>query len=270
MTRLRTNVLSLLFVLFLLLAPQAYGVLGVGDIVFDPAALIEAVRQTAQMITTIEVLRQQYEHMIEMARGLPYALAERYGPIWTPWLPSWPLTDVYQLNHDWALAAHGSPEFEQGYRKATEELDHYGSELEKLGPIESDRLKRRYTGLELQDGTNIHALHTIGKVRLHSSQTDEKVSNLEADVFSSDPTLLTEMAQLQLLNSSNVIAVRTISDTNKLLTALVEQQLVESRSRREIEAQEMNRHIDYLRRAPQIQHTLTGTITNTLNSFRMP
>lgn len=271
MTNCKSKLLATLLIAVLCFAPMAYGVLGVGDIVFDPAAFEEAVRQTLQMITTIEVLRQQYQHMIDMARGLPYALTERYAPIWTPWLPAWPSSDVFQLNHDWARAAHGDATFEQGYRKATEELDRYGPELDSmLGTVGSGRVKRRYAGLELQDAANIHSLHTIGKVRLHSSQTDDRITNLETDILASDSAVMTVMAQLQMNNASNVIALRAIEDTNKLAAASLEQQLIESRARREVEAQRMNRHIEHLRSSPELYQTLTGTVTNTLNSFRMP
>ena len=270
---LKIKALALVLVILLCLSPNANAVLGVGDIVFDPAALAEALRQTIQMIDTVDMLRRQYQHMLEMARGLPlpFMFTDWYAPIWTPWLSAWPLSDVYQLNNTWARALHGSQEFEQGYRTATEALDIYGPELESiLDDVGSSRLKRRYTGVELQDGSNVHALHLIGKVSLHSTMTERKVSNLEEVIFSADPELHTEMAELEKLNISNVITLRAISDTNKLLAASLEQDLVESRSRREAEAQEINRHIDYLRRAPEVHRTLSGSVTNTLNSFRMP
>ena len=187
---LKIKALALVLVILPCLTPNANAVLGVGDIVFDPAALAEALRQTIQMIDTVDMLRRQYQHMLEMARGLPlpFMFTDWYAPIWTPWLSAWPLSDVYQLNNTWARALHGSQEFEEGYRTATEALDTYGPELESiLDDVGSSRLKRRYTGVELQDGSNVHALHLIGKVSLHSKMTEPKVSNLEEVIFSSRP-----------------------------------------------------------------------------------
>src|SRR5688572_9388847 len=142
MNRLRGKIFAILVLsLMLILVPYTARAI---DIVFDPTAFAEAIRQTAQMISTVEELRRQYEHMIEMARGLPNLVRERYAAIWTPWLSAWPLSDTYGLNGAWARAVHGSPEFEEGYRTATESLDVYGPELEALEPEDAERLKRRY------------------------------------------------------------------------------------------------------------------------------
>jgi hypothetical protein len=67
---------------------------------------------------------------------------------------------------------------------------------------------------------------TIGQLRRNAQQLELHIKQLEDDSLSSAPDLNTQIAVLNKINAANVLLVRTMQDTNKLLAALLEQQLV--------------------------------------------
>ena len=79
----------------------AFAVLGVGDVVYDPAAVANLVRQFHQMeqeyvqlVATYQTVRSQYSQMIFMAKMVPTELRGRYRTLATPWRNS-TATDTY-------------------------------------------------------------------------------------------------------------------------------------------------------------------------------
>src|SRR5215471_4948916 len=58
---------------------------------------------------------------------------------------------------------------------------------------------------------------TIGKLRQNVQQLELHIKQLEDDSLSSAPDLNTQIALLNKINAANVLLVRTMQDTNKLL-----------------------------------------------------
>src|SRR6266571_992085 len=56
----------------------------------------------------------------------------------------------------------------------------------------------------------------------------------------------TEIAVLNKINAASVIALRNSQDTNKLLTAVAEQQFIQAKRQRDSEAQAVNNHISFM------------------------
>jgi hypothetical protein len=67
---------------------------------------------------------------------------------------------------------------------------------------------------------------TIGELRNNAQQLELHIKQLEDDSLSSDSDLNTQVAVLNKINAANILLVRTMQDTNKLLASLLEQQLV--------------------------------------------
>ena len=63
-------------------------------------------------------------------------------------------------------------------------------------------------------------------MRKNAQQLELHIKQLEDDSLSSAPDLNTQIAVLNKINAADVLLVRTLQDTNKLLVALLEQQLV--------------------------------------------
>ena len=87
-------------------------------------------------------------------------------------------------------------------------------------------LKQAYGLEELSDGSTINGMATIGQLRNNSQQLELHIKQLKDDSLSSAPDLNTQIAVLNKINASNILLVRTMQDTNKLLASLLEQQLV--------------------------------------------
>ena len=78
------------------------------------------------------------------------------------------------------------------------------------------------------------------------------------------------MSVLNKINSADVLNLRSVQDTNKLLASLLELQTVAAKQQRETAANAIN--ADIARRATLAGNLaqVTATITDSLQNFRMP
>jgi hypothetical protein len=111
---------------------------------------------------------------------------------------------------------------------------------------------------------------TIGSIRGNAQSVETQIANLEQDSLSSDPNLNTEVSVLNKINAAGVLTLRTLQDSNKLLASLVEQQTILAKQQRESTTNAIN--ADIQRRASLAGNLaqVTGTMTDSLQNFRMP
>ena len=135
---------------------------------------------------------------------------------------------------------------------------------------ELTRVKSQYASVELSDGANTTAMATIGSIRGNAQNVQTQIANLEQDSLSSDPNLNTEVSVLNKINAAGVLTLRTLQDSNKLLASLVEQQTILAKQQREATTNSIN--ADIQRRASLAGNLaqVTGTMTDSLQNFRMP
>src|SRR2546423_15546270 len=93
-------------------AVPALAILGVGDIVFDPQNFEEALQQLAQLqrqytqlVQTYEMVRNQYNQMLWMAKQIPVSMSLRYGAPWITWLNT-SATNTYGTTRGWGTGAN--------------------------------------------------------------------------------------------------------------------------------------------------------------------
>jgi hypothetical protein len=132
------------------------------------------------------------------------------------------------------------------------------------------RVKSQYASVELADGANTTALVTIGSIRGNAQTLETQINNLEQDSLSGDSGLNSEVQVLNKINAANVLTLRSIQDSNKLLASLLEQQTVVAKQQREMTTNAIN--ADISRRASLAGNLsqVTGTLTTSLQNFRMP
>ena len=132
------------------------------------------------------------------------------------------------------------------------------------------RVKSQYASVELADGANANALLTIGSIRGNAQTLETRINNLEQDSLSGDSALNSEVQVLNKINAANVLTLRSIQDSNKLLAALLEQQTILAKQQREATTNAIN--ADISRRASLAGNLsqVTGTLTTSLQNFRMP
>jgi hypothetical protein len=267
--------LSLILLAILVCALPALAIFGVGDIVYDPSNYAEAVQQLAQLeqqygqlIRTYDMIESQYELMQQMARQVPVNMAARYKALATPWTPS-TATNTLGTTSGWTEAIDYGQNVAAGYSSATQALEKYGS-LGNLSTSQQDRIKSGYATVELTDGANLAGMQTIGTMRGNAVAVETAIRNLENDSLSSDPNMNTEIAVLNKIGAANLINVRNTQDTNKLLVALAEEQIVESKRQRDAEAQAFNNHIRFLSDAQAVMAAQAQDASAAMLAWRMP
>jgi hypothetical protein len=158
-----------------------------------------------------------------------------------------------------------------GYGQATTQLGTYDPAiLTAMTTQELARVQSQYASVELSDGANQNALMTIGSIRANSQMVQTQIDNLEQDSLSDDPGLNSEVSVLNKINATNVLTLRSIQDSNKLLASLLEQQTISAKQQRELITNAINADIG--RRAALVGNLnqVTGTLAASLENFRMP
>jgi hypothetical protein len=244
-----------------------------GSIVFDPsvfgkvaAQLIEMGQQLDQMIKTYDMVTNQYNQMLFMAKRIPVAMASRYRAIVTPW--RYPVaTNTYGTTGGWMGAITSGVNATAGYLNSVERLLAYGPAYANIPADQRDRVTKHYATVELTDGANQHGLEAIGALRKNAPAVEIAIQGLEDDSLSSDPNYNTEVGVLNKINAATVIAIRNGQDTNKLLVALAEQQIITAKRQRDAETEAINNHITMMGQGKAILDQQSGDWTAQMSAF---
>jgi hypothetical protein len=258
------------------LAGPGFAILGIGDIVFDPSNYAQAVQrliqmqqQYAQLVLTYQMIRSQYEHMVQMARRVPVNMAARYRAVVTPWR-TFSANNTYGTTAGWVSGINSGLGVAIGYEKATQPLGSYGAALANIPADQLDRLKTNYGTVELADGANIHGMETVGRLRGNAGAVEAAIQGLEIDSLSPDPDMNTQIAVLNKINAANIIALRSGQDTNKLLVSLAEHEIIDAKRKRDAEAAAIDHHIRFMAQGRQILKAQAAGASEAMLAWRMP
>jgi hypothetical protein len=268
--------LTLVVCSLVVLAGPAFAILGLGDIVFDPSNLEENIQQLlqmeqqyTQMVQTYEVVLGQYQHMVRMAMTVPVNMVARYRALATPWQFS-SATNTYGTTGGWINGINTGAGVASGYLQATQSLVGYGVALGNLPADQLERVKTGYATVELTDGANRDGIATIGRLRANAPQVATAIQGLEQDSLSSSPDMNTEIAVLNKINAANVIALHGTQDTNQLLVALTEQQIIEAKRKRDAEAQAINDHARFVAEGQAVMAAQAANASSAMLAWQMP
>lgn len=260
----------------LVLAAPVSAFLGIGDIVFDPSNYAQAIerltqlqRQYEQLVETYRMVRNQYEQMLWMAKRVPVDMAARYRALATPWRSS-SAGNAHGNTAGWVTGINTGQSVEAGYAAAIQALYAYGAALARVPAEHLPRLKTSYATVELTDGANLAGIEVLGSLRTHAPFVERAISGLEADSLSPDSAMNTEIAVLNKINAASLIAVRSAQDTNKLLVALAEQQIIEAKRTRDAEAQAINNHIRFVTDGKAVMTAQAAGASDAMLAWRMP
>jgi len=224
-----------------LLAGMA-GVASAQLVVYDPVNHLQALARYAELILTYEQLVREYQHFVVQARRVPVDMVTRYRAPEVRWRHA-SAPDVYGTSAGWIAGLNDGDTTGVGYRAATERLLEYGPALATLTPAIAERAKRAYATVELADGASIAAIHGIGAIRSNARDVQRVIGALEVDAFSSDAAMQTQVAVLNKINATTVLALRNQQSTNQLLVHLLEEHLVSAKRARDAEAWDINAEI---------------------------
>ena len=226
--------------------------------------LIQLQKSYAQLVT-------QYNFALRMAQYVQNMPA-RYRAQFSTWRNAL-APNTYGNTGTWITGINSGqlPFVNSGYQRATTQLRQYdANQLSGMNADELSRVQSQYASVELSDGANTTAMATIGAIRGDAQDIQSKIAHLEQDSFSGDPNLNTEVSVLNKINAANVLTLRTAQDSNKLLASLLEQQIIMAKQQREATTNAIN--ADISRRANLYGNIsqVTGTLTDSLQNFRMP
>jgi hypothetical protein len=247
-------------------------------VVYDPTNYQNALLRYHQLQQHLVELQKSYAKLtsqlnlaLEMARYIQNMPA-RYRAVFSQWRNAF-ARNTYGNTRPWISGINSGqlPMIGTGYQKATTKLLPYTPEhLSGMNAAELERAESQYASVELSDGANTTAIAAIGSIRGNASRVETRIANLEQDSLSGDPDLNTEIAVLNKINAAGVLTLRTVQDSNKLLASLLEQQTILAKQQREATTNAINADIQRRASLAGNMAQATGTITDSLQNFRMP
>lgn len=247
-------------------------------IVYDPTNYANAVLRYGQLVQQLNQLRQTYAQIVarynlalRMAQNLQNMPA-RYRAQFSNWRDV-AAPNIYGNTGTWVTGMNtgNAGVVNSGYQQATVPLLQYNNqELNGMTPDELDRVKSQYASVELTDGANVTSMATIGAIRDDAQNVENQINNLEQDSLSNNPNLNTEIGVLNKINAANVLMLRTLQDSNKLLLSLLEQNVIAAKQQREETANSINSEVERRATLAGNLSQVTSTLGNSLQTYRMP
>jgi hypothetical protein len=271
------RVFTFLSTLASLCAPLAHAQFGSG-IVYDPtqsAHAIQQIQQASQLYTTAVATRNQIVTMYNLAyqmSKMPQNLAVRYKADFAQWtsLQSTPNTYGNTSALVNALNYGALTQAQQGYNSAYVQPQSYPSgSYSSLDARTQAAVANQYATSEIAQSTTTNTLATLGTIRSDSQSFAQKLANLESDTFSDDPSQQTENALLGKINSATLLQIHSQQDTNQLLAASVQQQLIAQKQQIDAQNRAINNAIYFQQNFPNVMQQTTGGMTLAIQSISL-
>jgi hypothetical protein len=247
-------------------------------IVYDPTNYQNAILRYQQLQQQLLQLQKSYAQitnqlnlamqMAQFVKNMP----ARYRALFSQWRNVTSL-NTFGNTGSWISGINSGllPNINAGYQKATTLLLPYSPDhLSGMDPFELERVQSQYASVQLVDGANVNAMATIGAIRGSAEDIQTQIGNLEQDSFSSDSDLNSEVSVLNKINAAGVLTLRTVQDSNKILASLLEMQTIIAKQQRESMTNSINADIQRQASLAANMTQMTGTLTNSLQTFRMP
>jgi len=243
--------------------------------VFDASNLAEAVKefkQLQQVYTTANQTRDQIIQAYNLAHymsHMPQNLYQRYNAQFALWT-NLNAPNSYGNTGAWITALNtGIPQQSSaGYAAAVVQVNPYpSSSFGQLDAATRATIENQYATSDLAQGTTTGAMTTLGQIRLHSESLNQQISNLEADSYSNDPTEQSEMAVLGKVNAANLIQLHSQQDTNQLLSAGIQQQMVAQKQAIDAQDRTINQAIYFQQNFPSTMQKINNGVSQSIQSI---
>jgi hypothetical protein len=266
----------LLAVLFLVpIASEAQ--LG-SSVVYDPMNYQNALLRYGQLQQhllelqkTVAKVTSQLNLALQMAQYV-HNMPARYRAVFSQWR-SFTSGDLYGNTSRWVSAVNGAgpQSISPAYQQAIVPFLAYNQmALSAINPADALHLRSAAASLQLTDGANISALTTVGNIRANAQTVQQQIANLEQDSLSPDASLNTEVSVLNKINASSVLTLRTLQDANNLRVAALEQQVLQAKQQRDMDAANLNYVTQIRQQATQNLAPFNTNLTQSLSNYRLP
>jgi hypothetical protein len=245
--------------------------------VFDPTNYANALNefhQLQQTYTTALQTRNQiiaaYNLAYQMSQ-MPQNLAARYKSDFAQWT-NLSAPNTYGNTSAWvnALNIGGSSSASQAYNSSVVQVQRYpAGSYSSLDSNTQATIANQYATSELAQGTTTSTLATLGTIRSNSEAFSQKLANLESDTYSTDPTQQTQNALLGKINSATLLQIHSQQDTNQLLAASVQQQLIAQKQQIDAQNRAINNAIYFQQNFPTTMQNVTTGVSNSIHSISL-
>jgi len=229
----------------------------------------------AQIYTTAVQTRDQivtaYNLAYQMSR-MPQNLEARYKTDWMKWssLAAPPNTYGNTSALVNALNFGGLPNASQGFSKAFVQVASYpAGSYGSLDSRTQATVANQYATSELAQTTATNTLATLGTIRSDNQAFAAKLANLEADTFSIDPNQQTENALLAKINSATLLQIHSQQDTNQILAALAQQQLIAQKQQIDAQNRAINQSIYFQQNFSGAMQNVTNGVSDAIHSISL-
>lgn len=243
--------------------------------VFDASNLAEAVKafkQLQQMYTTADQTRDQIIQAYNLAHymsQMPQNLSQRYNAQFALWT-NLNAPNTYGNTGNWVNALNtGIPQQSSaGYAAAVVQVNPYPpSGFGQLDASTQATIRNQYATSDLAQGTTTGAMTTLGQIRSHSESLNQQILNLEADSYSNDPTQQSQMAVLGKVNAANLIELHSQQDTNQLLAAGIQQQMVAQKRAIDSQNRTINQAIYFQQNFPTTMQKINNGVSQSIQGI---
>ena len=259
------------------LAPAAHAQFGSG-IVFDPtqsAHALQQIEQGSEIYTTAVDTRNQIVTMYNLAHQMaqmPQNLEARYKADWSKWTSLQAPANTYGNTSALvnALNYGALTNAQQGYNSAYVQAQSYPSgNYGSLDARTQATVANQYATSELAQTTTTNTLATLGTIRTNEQQFATKLSNLDADTFSIDSTQQTQNALLGKINSATLLQIHSQQDTNQLLAASIQQQLVAQKQQIDAQNRSLNNSVYFQQNFPTTMQNVNNGVSDSMHSISL-
>lgn len=268
------------------LTPLAHAQFGSG-IVYDPTQSAHAIEQIAQGSQSLQTAEQiyttayktmnqviaAYNLAYQMSR-MPQDLAARYRSDFSMWtsFSSASAPDTYGNTSAWINALDlGNPtRATSAYNAAVIPLQSYpdGALSSQDAPTQT-AIQNQYASSEIGQATLTNSLSTLGTIRSDSQTFQQKLTNLESDTYSTDPTQQTSNALLGKINSATMLQIHSQQDTNQILAAEAAQQALDEKEQLDERNRLMNQSIYFQQTFPTLIESMTSGVSDAIHSVSL-
>jgi len=130
-------------------------------------------------------------------------------------------------------------------------------------------IQNQYATSELNQGTTVGTLATLGTIRSDSESFATQLANLDSDTFATDPDEQTEMAVLGKINSATLLQIHSQQDTNQLLAAGVQQQLIAQKQQIDAQNRAINNAIYFQQNFADAAQKTNSGVSDTLHTISL-
>jgi hypothetical protein len=211
-----------------------------------------------------------YNLAYQMSR-MPQNLAARYHAQFSQWT-NLSAPNTYGVTGAWmtALDLGGQAQALQAYNNAVVQLQQFPNSA--YGALDSNSqatIQNQYATSELSQGTTVGTLATLGTIRSDSESFATQLANLDSDTFATDPDQQTEMAVLGKINSATLLQIHSQQDTNQLLAAGVQQQLIAQKQQIDAQNRAINNAIYFQQNFADTAQKTNSGVSDTLRTISL-